>query len=171
MEDTLNDKIIAWAKGRIWPGVELFPKCAGRGRRRVRYLDSEFNTLSIQTCSDVTCMSGCICIIWCLERIHICIYIVYIARSEQVVSIFLGRTELVQLSRNICDCIQIFFPNPNAQQMFSHHSLGSIAVYLSHGGACASHRGGPVQCPTSCHIRGPRLPVHRSPCLHGAREN
>lgn len=37
----------------------------------------------------------------------------------------------------------IFFPNPNAQQMFSHHSLGSIAVYLSHAGACASHGAGP----------------------------
>lgn len=95
------------------------------------------------------------------------------ARAERAVSIFLGRTATVQLSRNICDYkrFKLVFPNPNAQQMFSPHSLGSLAVYLSRGSACASHGGGPERCPPSCRIRGPRLPVHPSPCLHRAREN
>lgn len=32
VEDVLNDKIVAWAKGWIWAGLGLFPKAAGRGR-------------------------------------------------------------------------------------------------------------------------------------------
>lgn len=76
MGDVLNDKVIAWAKGWIWPSVGLFPEHAGRGRRRVMYLNSEFNTLSIQTCLDVISMSLCVCITQCLERIHV--YIEYI---------------------------------------------------------------------------------------------
>lgn len=57
MEDVLNDKIIAWVKGRVWAGAGLFPKPASGGRWRVTYLGSEFTTLSIQNCLDVMCMS------------------------------------------------------------------------------------------------------------------
>lgn len=103
-----------------------------------------------------------ICIIQCLERNHAYIYIVYIAHSELVVSIFLGRKEIIRLSRNICESVPVFFPNLTAQQLFSHHCLGSVAVYLSCNGACFYHGGGPVWCSTSCCIHGPGLPVHPS---------
>lgn len=51
----------------------------------MKYLDREFNKLSIQNRSNVIYVSVHIYIIQCLERNHTYIYIVYIAHFELVV--------------------------------------------------------------------------------------